>query len=264
MSKDIYQLDNYTIPRGLMFIDLLDANDNTTGEIDLGNVVSAALTGGSTNLTHQTSRAGLNEQDRDVVTGVSRSQSVTLDSINMQNLSLFLMADLSVVTQTSTPVLNEPITVQLGRTYQLGQTGTNFMGVRNVSAVVVTDVPGTTTYVLGVDYDEDLVNGRVRIRTLAEGCTITGGQVVHVDYTPAAETRNQMVAASAPKTVAIRVVENNPEGGNKMHYIPKAVMRPTGDMNLINTEDAWAQLPFEIGIQKKTPTTAAVIIEDAA
>jgi len=258
--QDINKLDNYTLPRGLMFVDPLDANGNTTGELDLGNIVSATASAESANLTHESSRGGFLEEDRNIPTKISRAYSVVLDSLNMFNLGLFFIGDLSVVNQAATPVLDEAITVKQGRWYQLGA-GTDVMGVRNVSSVVIQDDTDTTTHVEGTDYTEDLVNGRIYI---IPGGGIADDDVLHVDYTPAAETRNELASGTSAGSVAIRIVEDNQEGNNKVHYIAKATISPNGEIPAISSEDAWAQMSYSIGIQKKNTATPAVRIQDAA
>ena len=93
MSQDINKLDNYTLPRGLLFVDPLDANGNTTGELDMGNIVSANASAESANLTHESSRGGVLEEDRNIPTKISRAYSVVLDSLNMFNMGLFFICD---------------------------------------------------------------------------------------------------------------------------------------------------------------------------
>lgn len=260
MSQDINKLDNYTLPRGMLFVDPLDANGNTTGELDMGNIVSAGASAEAANLTHESSRGGVLEEDRNIPTKISRGYNVVLDSINMFNMGLFFIGDLSVVNQAATPAVDEVITVQQGRWYQLGG-GTDAMGVRNVTGVDVQDVTDVTTHVLDTDYSLDAVNGRIYI---IPGGGITDDDVLHVDYTPAAETRNEMASGSTTTNVAIRIVEDNQEGNNKVHYIAKATLSPNGEIPTISSEDAWAQMSYTIGIQKKDVTTPAVRIQDAA
>lgn len=57
-----------------------------------------------------------------------------------------------------------------------------FTKVPGISAVVVTDVAGTTTYAVGTDYTVDAAAGRI---DFTAGGTIVNGALVHVDYTHA-------------------------------------------------------------------------------
>jgi hypothetical protein len=159
--------------------------------------------------------------------------------------------------QAATPVVDEAITVQQDRWYQLGES-INPTGVRNVSAVVVQDVTDTTTYVEGTDFELDLALGRIKI--LATG-SISDDDVLHIDYTPAAETRQQLVANSTPVKGAMRVIADNPEGSNKDYYFPSVNLKPTGEMPVIGAEDSWATIGFDIGINKKDANTPALYID---
>tara|TARA_R110002072_G_scaffold298960_2_gene473714 strand:+ start:1879 stop:2652 length:774 start_codon:yes stop_codon:yes gene_type:complete len=250
-------LDDYVIPRGIAFFDPFDANGNTTGEIDMGNTPGFNLGVESTNLEHFSSRGGLNEKDRDVATGVNRTASMTIDNLAIENMGYFAISTQSAIVQVATPVVDEAITVQKDRWYQLG-VAANATGVRNVSAVVVQDVTDTTTYVLGTDYNLDLPLGRIQI---IAGGAIANDDVLHIDYTPTAETRQQLVADTNPVKGAMRVVSDNPEGSNKDYYFPSVNLKPTGEMPIIGAEDAWATIGFDIGINKKDANTPALFID---
>lgn len=250
-------LDDYVIPRGVAYFDPFDSGGNLTGEIDMGNTPGFNLGVESTNLEHFSSRGGLNEKDRDVATGVNRTASMTIDNLAIENLGYFAIALQSAIVQAATPVVDESVTVKQGRWYQLG-VSINPTGVRNVSAVVIQDDTDTTTYVLNTDYELDAALGRIRI---IEGGAISDDDVLHVDYTPAAETRQQLVADTTPVKGAMRVVADNPEGSNKDYYFPSVNLKPTGEMPLIGAEDSWASIGFDIGINKKDANTPALYVD---
>ena len=260
MTQPRFKTDEYVIPRGIAYFDIFDDNGNLQGEIDLGNTSAATVSGSAENLEHFSSRGGLNEKDRDVPVSVNRTFSLTVDTVNMNNISLFLIGSLDQVIQANTPVVDEVLTVKLDHFYQLGQ-ALNPAGVRNVTAVVVQDVTDTTTYVLDTDYALDAAAGRIQI--LDTG-SITEGEVLHVDYTPAAETRDRVQADTKPKNGQLRIVADNPEGGNKDYLFPSVAMRPSGDMPIITSEASWASMQFEVGIQKKDTNTPAFYIEGRA
>jgi hypothetical protein len=250
-------LDDYVIPRGVAFFAPFDGSGNPAGEIDMGNTPGFNLGVESTNLEHFSSRGGLNEKDRDVATGVNRTATMTVDNLAIENMGYFAIAAQSGIVQAATPVVDEAITVQQDRWYQLGES-INPTGVRNVSAVVVQDVTDTTTYVEGTDFELDLALGRIKI--LATG-SISDDDVLHIDYTPAAETRQQLVANSTPVKGAMRVIADNPEGSNKDYYFPSVNLKPTGEMPVIGAEDSWATIGFDIGINKKDANTPALYID---
>ena len=254
MAQNINILDDLVIPRGIVYFDPYDANSNTTGEIDLGETGGAKLSPKSTSLTYFTARSKLRQQTRDVPTSIARTFALTLDNISMYNLAMFLVGDLSVVTQVATPVVAAPFTVLKGRTYQLG----GLTPARNVSAVAVKN--GSTTYVLNTDYTLDAANGRFTV--LATGA-ITDNLAITVDYTPAAETRNRIISGTTPKIGALRFVSDSAAGNNKHIYMPKVMMSPNGDVPIIDATDAWQVMTFDVGIQIKTGF-AAIYVDDQA
>lgn len=255
MPQSIYTLDELIIPRGIVYFDPFDAAGAPTGEVDLGETGGANLSPTTENLQYFSSRSKARQEIRNVATSISRAFTLNLDSINMHNVALFAIADLSEITQVATPVVDEPFTVLQGRWYQLGGN----TPARNVTAVVVADaVP--TTYVEGTDYVLDAANGRIQI--------IVGGNIaddtdILVDYTPAAETRNRAAAGTEAKRGALRVINDNAEGRNRDWWFPSVIMQPSGEMPIISAEDAWAQMAFNVGVQKKTGL-AALYVDDRA
>lgn len=243
MAQDIYVLDNLVIPRGIVYFDPFNASGVETGEIDLGETGGATISTASESLQYYSSRSKVREKTRDTQTSIDRTANLTIDNISPYNLSMFVVADLSVVTQSATPVVAEPFTALKGRSYQLGKSAP----VRNVTAVVVKI--GAAVQVLNTDYTLDAANGRITILTAG---AIADNAAITVDYTPAAETRNAATAATAPKKGALRVIADTFEGRNNDWWFPSVVMKPTGDMPLLSADDAWQQMAFEIGIQKRS------------
>lgn len=254
MAQSINILDDLVIPRGIVYFDPFDANSATTGEIDLGETGGASISPKSDSLTYFSARSKAREQTRDVPTSISRTFGLTIDNISMYNLAMFVIGDLSVVTQVATPVVAAPFTVLKGRTYQLG----GLTPARNVSSVAVKQ--GATTYVLNTDYTLDAANGRFTV--LAAGA-ITDNLAITVDYTPAAETRNRIISGTTAKIGALRFVSDSAEGKNKHIYMPKVIMKPNGDIPIIAADDAWQKMQFDVGIQKKTGF-AAIYVDDQA
>jgi hypothetical protein len=254
MAQSIYVTDDLVIPRGIVYFDPFDTSGATTGEIDLGETGGSTISPKTDSLTYFSARSKLRQQTRDVPTSIARTFALTIDNISMYNLGMFLVADLSVVTQTTTPVVAEPFTALKGRTYQLG----GLTPKRNVTGVAVK--VGATTYVLNTDYTLDAANGRVTV--LAAG-SIADNAAMTVDYTPGAETRNRLISGTTPQIGALRVVSDAAEGKNKHIYMPKVIMKPSGDMPVIAADDAWQKMAFEVGIQIKTGF-AALYVDDQA
>ena len=159
MAQDIYTIDELVIPRGIVYFDPFDAAGNPTGEVDLGETGGATISPTTESLQYFSARSKARQETRNIATSIARAFSLTIDSMNMHNLALFAIADLSVINQVATPVVDEPFTVKQGRWYQLGGN----TPARNVSSVVVTGTGGTPTHVLGTDYLLDAANGRIFI-----------------------------------------------------------------------------------------------------
>lgn len=249
---------NYVLGKGKVYIDELDTNGAKTGEFHFGNCPGLEVSVESESLEHYSSTGGIREKDEEVTTQVTRSGTITVDDISAKNLALFIVGDISTISQTTTPVTNEAITVKKGLTYQLGTTSGNPAGVRGVGSVVVTDVAGTTTYVANTDYTVDTTLGRI---TILSGGAIAPSttQVIHVDYTPVAQSREQIATgALGSKTVALRYIADNPKGTNRDLYSPKVTLRPSGSLPFIG--DEWLSMQFELEFLS-TATTAAIYID---
>jgi len=256
MAQDIYTIDELVIPRGIVYFDPFDAAGNLTGEVDLGETGGASISPTTESLQYFSSRSKARQETRNIATSIARAFSLTIDSMNMHNLALFAIADLSVINQAATAVTDAPFTVKKGRWYQLGGN----TPARNVSSVVVTGTGGTPTYSATTDYTLDAANGRILILTSG---TIADGTPILVDYTPAAETRNRASGGTEAKKGALRVISDNAEGRNRDWWFPSVNMQPSGEMPVIAAEDAWAQMQFNIGVQKKAGL-AALYIDDRA
>jgi hypothetical protein len=252
--------NQYKFGRGEIFIDLLDANGATTGEFSLGNSPGFELSVTSDKYTHRSSMSGISKIDFTVIRAVDFAASITVDNVSYQNMALFIAGTTATITQLATPVTNEPHTVLRDREYQLGVSATHKMGVTNVSAVNVTNTAGTTTYALNTDYLVDEAAGRIYIQP---NSTITPGQIIHIDYTPAAGTY-QMVSSGAGGSLdaAIRFKADNPTGSNDDLYIASATLAPSGALPFI-TEDEVASFTFDVGINEKDSNTPQVQIRNA-
>src|SRR5690606_33727676 len=164
--------------------------DQGTGERYFGNTTEFNITIESENLDHFDSDNGIRVKDDSVVLEITRSGSLITDNISKENMALFFLGDLSVISQTATPVTDEAIDdVKKGYFYQIGKTTNNPQGVRGVTAVTVTKAP-STTLVLDTDYTLDAALGRIRI--LETSSTVSDGDDLLVDYTPVANSRDRI------------------------------------------------------------------------
>ncbi len=247
--------NTYVFGRGELYVDLFDGNGAKTGERFLGNCPGFTLNIESEQFEHFSSTGGLRKKDLTVTLSVNFNAEINCDDVSAENLALFLGGSVSTITQSATPVTNEAIVVNQGRDYQLGASGSNGFGVQNVGSVVVTDVAGTTTYVLNTDYRLNAAKGRIHI---LPGGAITDGTTIHVDYTPTAGTFTRVASGgTGSQTGAIRFISDNAAGPNRDLYIASASLAPSGELPLI-TEDELASFTLAVGINERDSSTPQI------
>jgi hypothetical protein len=129
-------------------------------------------------------------------------------------------------TQASGTVTDEAVTASLDHWIPLAN--------KSVSAVVVKNSAGTTTYVAGTDYILDAIAGF--IQCLSTG-TITAAEALKVTYTKAALTGNAIsVGTRAEIQVRIEGDMVNLANNKSVHVIvPKAKLSPAGGLDLLGS-----------------------------
>lgn len=252
-----YGSNKNTLGRGRLFFDrFLDGTTTKSGELYLGNTPELGLSVEPETLEHFDSDSALKFKDESVVLQFARAGNFVTDNINLANIALFFFGAESTVTQAATPVADEAITVLQGRHYQLGALPANPPGVRDVSAVVVQDVTDVTTWVEDTDYSLDAANGRIYI---IPGGGITDDDVLHIDYTPAANTRSRIISSDQSIYGALRFESANPVGDRNNHYFPKTLLTPNGDYALKG--DEWQQMGFNVEILQLDDATSPHYID---
>lgn len=81
--------DEYSLGRGIIYLAALDADGFPGVFRDVGNANEFNTTIETERLEHQSSRTGLRVVDKEIVVSQQLSLTITLDSINFQNLALF-------------------------------------------------------------------------------------------------------------------------------------------------------------------------------
>lgn len=243
-----YSQNKYTIPRGRVFFNPINtATDEYLGELYMGNCPSMGLSIETEKAEHYSSETGLREKDASVVLEVKRTGSLTCDNMSGTNVALFLSGSTGTITQAGASVTDEVIDVIPGRYYQLGLGVSTPVGARKVSAVVVTNSAGTTTYVAGTDYLLDADRGRLQI--LATG-TIVAGEI-KVDYTKAATTWEGIRSGAAGELLgALRIVSDNATGDQRDFYMPRVSLVPSGEIPVIAEGTDFAQMTFDADVLK--------------
>lgn len=243
MSRNL----NVVVPAGKVYFNPRKEDGTYEGYRYLAETPAFTITAQGETLPVDGSDGPTAERLFDVPIRVSRSGRTTLRDMNAENYALFMMGEVSEVTQEDTPVTDEAHDVMPGRFYQLGASSDNPGGVRNVSSVTVADETDATTYVEDEDY---VVHAEIGMIEILEDGEI-GEETLHVDYTPAAETRDRVTTHQAgAQRGEVRFVANNTEGKNRDIYIPEARLSPDGELPMKSRENP-QEMPLTIAVQTR-------------
>lgn len=250
--------NNYVFGRGQLFLNLYAAGV-FEGRRFIGNCPSFNLSVESEIFEHVSSTSGIQTTDLKVTKSTKFSGQIVCDDMQPENMALFLVGSQATLSQVATPVTNEAIVVNKGFHFQLGLTVSNKVGIRDVSSVVVTNVAGSTTYVLDTDYKLDADSGMIYI---ISGGAITNGQTIHVDYTPTAGSRPYIQSGDSGSLQGeIFFVSDNANGDNRDVRIPLATISPSGELPFITADDIGA-ITFDIGPSTLDSATKQIYIVD--
>jgi hypothetical protein len=103
--------DNFTLGKGVVYFDQLNASGVYLGERDLGNAPNFTFNVALEKLEHFSSRGGINTKDKEIISQLTPGLSFTLDEISKENLNLLLMGETTEVEQTAGTVTSTPETV---------------------------------------------------------------------------------------------------------------------------------------------------------
>lgn len=250
---------DYVLGRGQLFFDpFVPGTKTKTGQRYFGNTPEFSLTLESDKLDHYSSDGGVRVKDDSALLELNRTGSFTTDNIAAENLALFVLGDVSTVTQVATPVTGEDLGVLIpGRYYQLGVSNSNPVGVRGVTSVTLTVDPDGTpaTAVLDTDYTLDADLGRIYI---IEGGAFDGVKDASVNYTPVANTRERVTTnASASVEGSLTFISYNAKGSQKDWVFPYVTLTPSGDLALKG--DDWQTMTFEFEVGELTDQAAIYV-----
>lgn len=243
--------ENYTLGRGeLRFDKFAPGTRNKTGERYLGNTPELNLTTESENLEHFNSDRGIRIKDKSIVLEKNDSGSFIADEISDDNVALWFLGDVSVVAQAALSAQTQVVAanrVKPGTYIQIGESPANPTGVRNVTAVTVTDGASTPVpYVVNEDYTIDAELGQLYV---VPGGAIDGTEPFTINYSSTASTRSQIVVGDGTTVEgALRFVSFNPTGPRRDYLWPYVQLRADGDLALKG--DEWQQLSFAFDILK--------------
>ena len=242
--------NNYTLGRGeIFFAKFKPGTQIPGGERYLGNTPELNLTIESERLDHFNSDRGVREKDDSVLLQSNRTGSLITDNVNPENIALFFLGSSMKSTVVAAVGLTSAFddSVQ-GESYQLGTADDTPSGARQVTNIVVKDdtTPTAATFVLGTDYVEDEVLGRI---TVLEGGGIADGTNLRVTFNTTNSERSRIISAADTIEGAMRYIARNPKGQQFDYYMPWVQFSPNGDF-AIKAEE-WQQLPFNLEFLKR-------------
>ena len=233
---------NYLLGRGKLYLARLVDGVNM-GEMDVGNVTAFTVNPAVEMLDHFESMSGVKDKDMSVVTTIGMTGKFTTDEYSRNNLMLALFGSTEQTIQQATGhQINAPILARLDKWVKLPH--------RNLDAasVVVTNVAGTVTYILGTDYNVDTDVGRI---FAIDGGAITEGQTLHVDYNYNS-TEYPLVEAIETDGIEclVRFVGDPQSGPVYEAELWRVSMKPASELGFIS--DEWAKMDFEFECLKDT------------
>jgi len=198
----------------------------------VGNVSALTLGVETTTFEHKDSCTGVRGIDLEIVQEINATMTMTMESLFKENLALALYG-------TSNEVAGATVSDEAVLGYHdLWSPLANIQ----VSAVVVTDVGASTTFVENTDYVVNSVSGTIKV--LSTG-SITDGELLEVDYTFVTQENIEAVTTGTPPIKVVRFEGLNTADTNKPVVIDiyKASMQPLAELALI--QDEVAQMEIE-------------------
>lgn len=232
MAKDASGA-NVMLGKGKVYFNRLDSSGVPMGERFLGNCTVLEVT--TTDELREIYSSA--EQSSPLLKSVNvrRTQefSLTMSEFTKENMALALMGDNSALAQGSGSLA---ATIEIPQVYQ----GYYYdLTHRNVTAatVVVKNSTEVTTYVLGTDYDEDAVSGRIYI---IPGGGISDGDEIHVTaYNYTADT-STTVRSGVDNTIegSLRFIGDPATGPIWELEVWSVSMTPEGALGFISDDYA--------------------------
>lgn len=166
------------IGAGDVYLALLDSAGVRGALLDVGNTTKLGIKPNS-DIKEQKSKKRDNYGDTLETVALKKPAdlSMVLETVNRTNLRYAFMGADATYAQTAGAIVDEAVTARLDGWAQLAS--------EEVSAVVVKNSAGTTTYVAGTDYT---VNTRLGMIKALTGGAITDAQALKVSYSKAAFT----------------------------------------------------------------------------
>jgi len=230
---------------GEVYIDLLDANGNKTGEIDFGDASLFTIEAPSLEkkelIGHR--RGTYAEITKSVITKKDQSVKIVGHDINKNNMALQMLGTSSAYAQSAANNTGTPEDVTAHEDKWSGMT---YRKLDPASPPIVQDVTDTATYVEGTDYEIDYDSGRILI--LSSG-GISDGEVLHIESTWLAIVSGWKVEGGANNMIEafLRLVGYDQANERNFEIIVyKAQLEPSGELNPLSEEYVQVELTGKV------------------
>jgi len=238
---------------GDLYMDRYDASGNAQGFYVVGNAFKFAIKEESEIKERESRMKDTYGQALDTVSIKKPAKiSITVNDLKKENLAMCLLGDLSDLAVTGSSVTDEAMTAKHDLYVPLAQ--------RNITSgtVVLTDSTGTTTYVLGTDYEVHLKLGM--IKALSTGA-ITDAQSLLVDYDYGSLAGGKIAGSARPTIKAALKLDGLNQANQKecMVNVLEAVLTPTGEVDFLS--ENWNEVGFEGSLNTPTGQTSPYIVE---
>ena len=183
------------------------------------------------------------------------TMSFSFDEIDWANLELALLGDRTAVSTGSGTMTNVAVVTKDDKWVEIGH--------RNIATagLVVTNVAGSTTYVLGTDYEFNYNLGMIKV--IGAGAIGTG-ETVHIDGTYGAISGSKVVAGTNTVLQGAFLLDgkNLADDSPFVVTIPKAIVAPSSPIDFL--ADDFTSVEFSGRPILLTGQTAAWYVEQLA
>jgi len=283
--------DNIVIGAGEVYLDLHEGGA-PTGERYLGDAVGAALEITSEETTVFSGSGPVARELARIARSVSRTVTLTLHDISLENLALFTMGAMKYIAAAS-PVSGEPAVFRPGRWYQLGgvsrPAGVLSLATPASKAAAIAAVTVASTAQAPVTAAQALAAGRfgageteqtgqyivdyarARIFWLPADhalyqpkAGIQAGTALAIDYTPDDAARDQVQGALGQLIGAFRYIEDSAEGRGRNIYAPRCAIQPAGGLTLLDGRSSEQQIRLAVSMLEPGGGQPALYIDGQA
>ena len=250
MSQNLNPLTNLLLGKGKVYLDILNADGQSTGEFDLGNCTLLTTTVTRETTEKKSSMTAGAPTLANITKSVSVALKITGDYFNAETKKLLAYGDTVELTQAAETITDRVLTTNFvpGRRYRLGSFSID------ASSLVVK--VGTTT-ISGCVFDAKTLTVYVP--------TGTGGGTLTASFTTTAATKTVLAGGTRKQiTALVRYVADNAVGTNDHVVFHKVDLTPDGEVGYI-TDDlgAWSLAGIVLDDSANNPLAPFYSVESA-